>query len=309
MKVRAILNPRAGVTALGTRAAVERGRSGWADYAVWLTGAPGHAIELAREAVAERADVVLAVGGDGTVNEVAQGLLGSAVALGIVPVGSGNGLARALRVPLRPAPALAALEHAQCREMDVAFLNGRLFLNLAGVGFDAVVGRAFQEQGKRGGRRGLLSYLWLSFRELRAYSAPRLTLEVDGGERQELRPFVLTFANGPQYGSGAFINRGGRLDDGALEVVAFADESRLAALAAAPRLFLGGLERLPRYRRVSAARVLVTAAVPLPAHVDGDPIPPSGRIEVELRPRALRVLTPRAALATAASPFLVNGSK
>ena len=112
MKVRAILNPRAGVAARGTREAIERGRPAWKDYAVYLTREPGHATELAREAVAAGADVVLAVGGDGTVNEVARGIIGSPAALGIVPVGSGNGLARALRIPLRPGAALCALSQA-----------------------------------------------------------------------------------------------------------------------------------------------------------------------------------------------------
>ena len=146
MKVRAILNPRAGVAAHRMREAVERGRPAWKDYAVYLTREPGHATELAREAVAAGADVVLAVGGDGTVNEVARGLIGSPAALGIVPVGSGNGLARALRIPLQPEAALHALESGARRRMDIGSLNGRLFLNVAGVGFDAVVGQAFHER-------------------------------------------------------------------------------------------------------------------------------------------------------------------
>ncbi len=295
MKVRAILNPRAGVAAHKTRDAVERGRPGWSDYAVYLTRAPGHATELAREAVAGGAEVVLAVGGDGTVNEVAQGVLGSRAALGIVPVGSGNGLARALRIPLQPSRALAALETAERRGMDVGLLNGRLFLNVAGVGFDAAVGHAFHERGRRGGRRGILGYLHLSLRELRSYCAPRLVLEVEGGERHELRPFVLTFANGPQYGSGAVVNPGCRLDDGRLEIVVFADGARLGALALAPSLFLGGIERSTRYSRIATARAVVTASAPLPVHVDGDPVPPAERIELELRPRALPVLVPQAA--------------
>jgi diacylglycerol kinase family enzyme len=185
LRVRAILNPRAGVAARRTREAVEQGRPSWKDYAVYLTREPGHATELAREAVAAGADVVLAVGGDGTVNEVARGLIGSGAALGIVPVGSGNGLARALRIPLRPGAALCALESGARRRMDVGFLNGRLFLNVAGIGFDAVVGQAFHERGRKGGRRGLLGYLRLSLLELRAYQAPRLVIEA-GGERLDL---------------------------------------------------------------------------------------------------------------------------
>jgi YegS/Rv2252/BmrU family lipid kinase len=302
VKVHAILNPRAGVAAHRTRAALERGRPGWQDYALSVTRAPDHATELAREAVADGADAVLAVGGDGTVNEVARGLLGTRVSLGIVPVGSGNGLARALGIPLRPAAALAALETATRRTIDVGFLNGRPFLNVAGAGFDAAVGHAFHERGKQGGRRGLLGYVHLSLRELRAYRAPRVVLEVEGGVRHELYPFVLTFANGPQYGSGAVVNPGARLDDGVLEIVLFEDGSRLATLAAATRLFLGGIERLARYRRFAAARATVTATAPLPLHVDGDPIAPVERVEVELRPRALWVLVPQAAAGGSLSP-------
>ena len=299
MKVRAILNPRAGVAAQATQAHLAQGRPGWSDFAVWLTRAPGHAVELARQAVADGADAVLAAGGDGTVNEVARGLLGSHVALGVVPAGSGNGLARALGVPLQTAPALAALEGASPRAIDVGFLNGRPFLNVAGAGFDAAVGRAFHERGVQGGRRGLFGYVHLSLRELRAYRAPQVSLELPGGVRHDMRPFVLTFANGPQYGSGAVINPGARLDDGILEVVLYEDGSRLATLAAAPLLFLGGAERLARYRRLAASQVTVTAATPLPLHVDGDPIPPAERVRVELRPRGLFVLVPAAAARSA----------
>ena len=302
MKVRAILNPRAGVGAHRVRAAVERGRPGWSDYAVWPTREAGHATELARAAVAEGAEVVLAVGGDGTVNEVARGLLGSPAALGIVPAGSGNGLARALRLPGRPEQALAELERGARRAMDVGLLNGRLFLNVAGVGFDATVGHAFHERGRRGGRRGLLGYVYLSFRELVSYRPTPLALEI-GGERLELAPFVLTFANGPQYGSGAVINPGGRLDDGRLEVVTFSGASVPRLLFSAARLFIGGIERAKGYARRPATAARVTADAPLAVHVDGDPGPPVARIDVELRRRALAVLVPAATAADPRGPF------
>jgi diacylglycerol kinase (ATP) len=302
VKVRAILNPRAGVAARGLREAIERGRPSWKDYAVYLTREPGHATELAREAVAAGADVVLAVGGDGTVNEVARGLLGSSAALGIVPAGSGNGLARALRLPLQPGAALAVLESAVRRRMDVGSLNGRLFLNVAGTGFDAAVGQAFHERGRRGGRRGLLGYLRLSLLELRAYRATRLVIEA-GGERLELTAFVTTFANGPQYGSGAVINPRGKLDDGRLEVVSFESGPLWRTLAAAPRLFLGGLERAPGYRCLAGPSATVTAAARTAVHCDGDPAEPADRLEVLLRPRALEILVPAAVAADPSGPF------
>jgi diacylglycerol kinase (ATP) len=302
VRVRAVLNPRAGVSAHRMREAVERGRPGWSDYAVLVTREAGHATQLARDAAAGGAEVVIAVGGDGTVNEVAQGLLGSRAALGIVPAGSGNGLARALRLPTRPDEALAALEAGTRRAMDVGLLNGRPFLNVAGVGFDAAVGHAFHERGKRGRRRGLLGYLYLSLRELRSYRPTPLALEVDG-ERESLAPFVLTFANGPQYGSGAVINPGGRLDDGRLEIVTFAALSIPRLLLASVRLFTGGVERVAGYTRRPAGAAVVTAEAPVAVHVDGDPGPPVVRIEVELRKRALEVVVPEATAADPAGPF------
>jgi len=305
VKVRAILNPRAGVAARRTREAVERGRPSWKDYAVYLTREAGHATELAREAVAAGADLVLAVGGDGTVNEVARGLMGSSAALGIVPAGSGNGLARALRIPLRPSQALGALETGVRRRMDVGLLNGRTFLNVAGVGFDAVVGHAFHERGKRGGRRGVLGYVRLSLAELRAYRAPRLVVEA-GSERLDLDAFVVTFANGPQYGSGAVINPGGKLDDGKLEVVILESGPLWRTLAAAPRLFIGGLERTPGYRRLAGPRATVTAGTPVAVHCDGDPSEAACRIEVELRPGALEIVVPAPTLDDPAGPFAAS---
>jgi YegS/Rv2252/BmrU family lipid kinase len=303
VRVRAILNPRAGVAPGAARRAVERGRPSWEDYAVELTQAPGHATELAREAVAAGAQLVIAVGGDGTVNEVAQGVMGTGAALGIVPVGSGNGLARALRLPLRPAGALSALEAGVRRAIDVGRLNGGLFLNVAGTGFDATVGAAFHRAGQDGSRRGFFGYLRLSLAEVRRYRPRRLVLEANG-EGRELRPLIVTFANGPQYGSGAVINPGGRLDDGRLETVFFEYRgSVLDVLVAAPRLFLGGLERVAAYGRVSGTRVTVTADSPLEIHRDGDPVDSAERIDVELVPRALDVVVPAGTLDDPEGPF------
>jgi YegS/Rv2252/BmrU family lipid kinase len=303
VKVRAILNPRAGVSRDLARRAVENGHPRWDDYDISATEGPGHATELARAAVSEGAQLVLSVGGDGTANEVAQGLIGSATALGIVPAGSGNGLARALRIPLRPKTALDALEAGVRRRIDVGLLNGQPFLNVAGTGFDATVSRAFHDSGRRGGRRGLFGYVRLSLREMAGYRAPRLVVETDMGERHEVRPFVVAFANGPQYGSGAVINPGGKLDDGRLEIVIIEDAPLASLLAASPRLFLGGIERVRGYRRLSATRVTVTSDEAIAVHRDGDPESETQRIEVTLEPRALTVVTPVATTIDSGGPF------
>ena len=217
-------------------------------------------------------------------------------------MGSGNGLARALRIPLHPTRALDALETGVRRPIDVGLLNGRPFLNVAGVGFDAAVSRAFHDSGRAGGRRGLFGYVRLSLREMLRYEAPRLVIETDA-ERIEARPFVLVFANGPQYGSGAVINPGGKLDDGRLELVVLEDGPLLALLAAAPRLFLGGIERVRGYRRLRTTRLRIRADGPLAAHRDGDPETDADGIEVTLRPRALTIVAPAATVADPNGPF------
>jgi diacylglycerol kinase family enzyme len=146
----------------------------------------------------------------------------------------------------------------------------------------------------------------MSLLELRAFRAPRLTIEA-GTERLDLPAFVVTFANGPQYGSGAVINPGGKLDDGRLEVVVFEDGPLWRTLLAAPRLFLGGLDRAAGYRRLVTATVTVTADAPAAVHCDGDPAAPAGRIFVELRPRALELVVPPATAADPTGPFVVGG--
>ncbi len=302
MSVHAIWNPRAGVAARRALDALRSGGSPWKDATVRETTAPGDAQVFAAEAVAAGAEIVLSMGGDGTVNETARGLLGSDVPLGIVPVGSGNGLARALRVPLDPARALMALAAGARRRMDVGVVNDKPFLNVAGVGFDAVVGWAFHMAGRDGGRRGILTYLRMSFSLVSAFRPTPLVIDT-GSDRLEASPFVLVVANGPQYGAGALINPGARLDDGRFEIVVF-DDAPLPEIAwNAPRLFLGRLSRSRRHRRLEASHVVITPAVAVEHHRDGEPEPEASRLEIALRPRALNVLVPRATVQDPQGPF------
>ena len=142
---------------------------------VWATERAGHAEELARAAAQQGFRVAVAVGGDGTVNEVARGLTGSATALGIVPRGSGNGLARHLRLPLGFEAAVRVLRNPRFEYIDTAELNGQPFFCTAGLGFDAHVSRMFAEAGTR----GLLTYVRVALREYRRYRAQNVTLEAE----------------------------------------------------------------------------------------------------------------------------------
>jgi diacylglycerol kinase (ATP) len=304
VKIAAVLNPRAGLAARRALEALRRGRPSWPEIEVRQTTGPGDAQRLAAGFAAQGADTVLAVGGDGTVNEVARGLLGTPAVLGIVPMGSGNGLARGLRLPLQPTRALEALESGLVRRMDVGMANGLPFLNLAGLGFDAAVGADFHAHGGRGGRRGMASYVRLSLKRALAHTPGPVVLETPTAGRFELTPFVVVLANGRQYGSGAWVAPGARLDDGLLEVVIMAHASVLEILRNVPRLFRGTLERSRLYRRVTTPSALIRAQEPFPFHRDGEPEPATSQLEVRLLPRALPILVPREVATDPEGPFL-----
>lgn len=301
MKAVAILNPNAGLAAERARAAILRSPY-WRGIELRLTAGPGDARVLAAEAAAGGAEVVLSIGGDGTANEVAWGLLGTTTALGVLPMGSGNGLARTIGLPLGPDRALATLATAVPRAMDVGMLNGRPFLNVAGAGFDAQVGLDFHEHGRRGGRRGIFTYVRLSLVRALRYRAESWVLTAgDGGF--DGRALVVAFVNGRQYGGGAVMVPGARLDDGLLDVVVIEDAPALELAWNATRLFLGGIERYRRYRHLPAARAVLTASGPVPLHRDGEPEGPAARAEVSVVPRALRILVPRATADDPRGPF------
>jgi YegS/Rv2252/BmrU family lipid kinase len=302
VKVRAIVNPRAGTRADRALAALETPPAALRGLELRLSERPGQARELAREAAQAGCDAVLAVGGDGTANEVAWGLLGSPTALGLVPAGSGNGLARTLGIPLVPRRALQALSDAATRRMDVGFVNGRPFLNVAGAGFDAAVGAAFHERALAGARRGVLGYVLAGIGIAFRYRPPSLALEA--GSAPPRGALLFSFSNGPQYGGGAVIAPGARLDDGLLDVVRIEDAPRLPLLLQAPRLFLGGIERLAAYSRHATASFVLTSSEPFGYHRDGEPEPPVTRLEVRLEPKALRVLVARTVAEDPRGPFL-----
>jgi len=234
---------------------------------------------------------------------VASGLLGSSTTLGLVPVGSGNGLARTLGIPLRPEAAMEALQQAARRRMDVGMINGRPFLNVAGAGFDAHVGAEFHANGRRGGRRGILTYVRLGLARSFSYRAQPCRLQA-GDHVFEGRALIVAFVNGRQYGGGAVVAPRARLDDGRLDIVVIEDAPVAEILLNAPRLFLGGLERFSRYRHFLAPAAVLSASPPVLFHRDGEPEAAAERLEVTVQARALSVLVPRRIAEDPAGPFL-----
>lgn len=254
---------------------------------VSLTERPRHARELAAAAVGRGAERVIAWGGDGTVNEVASALAGTTVALGVVPSGSGNGLARELRIPRGAHRALATAISSATRIIDVGELGGRMFVSIAGIGFDAHVARQFDRAGVA--RRGFRTYVRITAQELWRYQCG--DYRVDGVPAPGA--LLVTFANSAQFGNGARIAPEARLDDGLLDMVIFEERSRAATLRALPRLFTGsaGKVRGVSIRPIREARV--ESDVPMIFHVDGEPVEGGTCLDVRVHPASLHVAAPR----------------
>jgi len=255
-----------------------------------ITDGPGHATELAREAVLLGCDLVVAVGGDGTVNEVAQALLRTPTALALVPCGSGNGLARHLRFPRST---LASLEMIAGSGgiftfLDTGIANGRPFFNAMGLGLDAEVSRRFNAQSAR----GLPAYARTALAVIRELRHETIAIAC-GSQREIIEVLLLAVANSDQYGNNARIAPGACADDGLLDLVAVAPAGLAGAAQLAARLFLGNIDRSAKVRRWRGSRFSIERAAPGVIHTDGETHVTAATIDVALHPRCLRVLVPR----------------
>ena len=292
-KVVVIINPISGA---GRRRDVARLRAEQAaalveqrrlNAEVFVTERPGHARELALAACRRGATMFVAWGGDGTVNEVGAALVSSEASLGIVPSGSGNGLARELGIPLDPAAAFQVVFDGCARLIDAGELDGHLFFNIAGFGLDARVAHRFAEGGLE--RRGFVRYLELAAREVASFVPQEYDLRADGHDLR-VRPLVMALANARQYGNGALIAPHAQLDDGKLDIVVVDHRPAWRVLLHAPKLFSGTVSQVPGVTMIRASTVSIFAAAALVYHVDGEPHIGGQSVKACVHPRALRVL-------------------
>jgi YegS/Rv2252/BmrU family lipid kinase len=259
------------------------------DGLAMVTEHPGHARELARAALSQGVSTIVAWGGDGTVNEVASELAFRPETLAIIPSGSGNGLARELRIPFDPDGAFDVAFGDRDQFIDAGELDGRLFFNIAGIGLDARVARRFAVDGLL--RRGFLRYMEITASELLSYRPDDHTVVADG-ESRRLRTLLVAIANGRQYGNGALIAPHARLDDGRLDLVIIAHRSPLVALLQVPWVFAGRIGSLPGVSMRTATDIEITSAHPVVFHIDGEPFVGGASLEAHVRPQALRVKIP-----------------
>lgn len=288
-RIRFIVNPSAGRRRGDVGALIREtlDRSG-VEFEILWTQRRGHAETLAREAAETGDGLVVAAGGDGTVHEVASGLVGTETALGILPCGSGNGLARALKIPLDLRRACRALLSARVRRIDAGRVNGRPFFATAGTGLDALVAARFA--GSQ--RRGMLPYVVLTARTFFTCVPEEISLTLDGGPPLTARPILLTVANTQQYGGGAVIAPNARPDDGLLDVCLMEDISLFRALLHARRLFTGTIHRMPGVRLFQAASIQIVRPAPGPLQMDGEALRGEATLSVQVVPGALKVAVP-----------------
>lgn len=293
MSIVAIINPISGAGANPAVAAeriarlrLEAERRGLT-IEIHLTERAGHARELATEAASAGATLVVVWGGDGTINEAGSALLHTGATLGVVPAGSGNGLAAALGLPRQPAEAIAVAFGGRERVIDAGIMAGRPFFNIAGVGFDARVARLFNQ--RAAGTRGGWPYVVIGVREGCRYSASDYDVELDGFGHRSTRALLIAFANGREYGMGARIAPQAELDDGLLDMTIVEERPVLARFWHARLLAYGTAHLAPRVTVQQITRAIVASEGEIEFHVDGEPATAHGSIEVRIAKGALRV--------------------
>jgi len=292
MSIAVIINPVAGGRGDAVSGRVELARRIAADCGeaadVSVTEQPGHARALAKAAQENGARLIVVWGGDGTVNEVASAVVFSQVPIAIVQSGSGNGLARELGIAIDPRRALMAAMRARPRTIDVGEIEGRLFVNIAGLGLDAYIASQFNASG--GNRRGLAGYVGCTARALFQYVPHRYEITT-AGTRVVTRALLVTLANSAQFGNGVRIAPAARVDDGALDLVVVEEQSRLASICRLPQLLTGSIDRVPTWSSRPVEEVTIESDQPMLLHVDGESVPGGMRLRARVRPGALRICT------------------
>jgi YegS/Rv2252/BmrU family lipid kinase len=254
------------------------------DVHVEFTCYKGHAKEIAEDAASRGFDYVIAVGGDGTINEVATALVGTDIAMGIIPTGSGNGLARHLRIPIGLRNGLQFLNAAKPVAVDSVIMNGKVFFNVSGIGFDAHIARAFEGMPAR----GVISYTYAVFREFLAYKEKKFVISCQG-KTIERDAMMVSFANSCQFGNNAYIAPGASLKDGKLEVVVIKKPKIYQIPFVLYQLFNNKLESSSLYERYSCEECIVQHEENV-AHLDGEPVDTDESIVLEVLPQSLKIL-------------------
>lgn len=287
-KVRFIFNPISGAIR-NTERIIDLVHDAWKDqkieYEITKTTHKGNATELAMEAASSQIDMVVAVGGDGTINEVGQGVVGSDVILGTIPAGSGNGFARNFNIPLNIRKSIELLKHPAIKKVDVGKINDHYFFNVAGIGLDAEISAHFE----RFGFRGPLPYFMIGFREFFRYRPEPVIVDLGNHKNLHFNPIVLSIANGPQYGNGAIIAPHAKPDDGVLDFCVLSSISIVKAVLNMQKLFNGKIDQLSEMKIYQSAKGRIQREKEGYIQTDGDHYLESRELIIEVLPGQLNL--------------------
>jgi diacylglycerol kinase (ATP) len=247
----------------------------------------GHATELARDAVAREFDIVVASGGDGTINEVACAMVGTGIPMGILPAGSGNGLARCLGISMSYALALRTIIRGKTKLMDVAFVNDKLFTSIAGIGFDAFVAKKFADSAIR----GMLSYMQIILKEFRHYKPVKYNLTVDGKEIEKMA-LMIVFANSDQFGFNTRIAPDAKVDDGLLDVCVIRKMPVSKLLSVGYHSMRGTLVKTGFAEYYKGKEISINNIDDPLMNIDGEPKIVNSPLNISIKPLSLCVIVP-----------------
>ena len=231
-------------------------------HVIWETTQPHEAVEFVKKAILQGATKIIAVGGDGTINEVASVLVGKSIPLGIIPVGSGNGLARHLNIPLNFRKAFQKVLVGASIKIDVGYINNKPFFCTAGIGFDAAVAHRFAN----GKGRGLINYMKATIRTLFKYTPVKVSINQAPFEKV----FSLSIANANQFGNNAFISPYSNIQDGQLELVKVGILNKLQVGILAIRLFKKNIHHSNNVKLESCKEACIHYLKNAPIHIDGE---------------------------------------
>jgi diacylglycerol kinase (ATP) len=257
------------------------------DYRISFTERVEHAYMLSKAALKEGYHIVVAVGGDGTVNEVAKGIVHTETILGIIPFGSGNGLARTLKIPLKSIGAIKNINNNYYTRIDSAKLNDRMFFNMAGSGFDAEISNEFAGDKKR----GLLGYVRAAFQQIRNYKSKQYQLNIDG-KIINRKAFILSIANSSQYGNDAHIAPHADVKDGILDIVIVKPFHFIKLPLLAMYMFTNNADKSSYIEYFKGKKILIEREYADAIHLDGEPCFEQKELNIEVLPLSLNVIVP-----------------
>lgn len=255
------------------------------DYSIVRTEYAGHASIIAKEAAIDGIDIVVAIGGDGTINEIGRSLVHTNTALGIIPCGSGNGLARHLRIPMEPKAAIEIINQGDKCCIDYGKINNIPFFCTCGVGFDAFVSLKFADSGKR----GLLTYLENTLHESLVYQPETYEIENEEGT-MKYKAFLIACGNASQYGNNAYITPQASLTDGLMDITIMEPFTVLDVPSLSFQLFNKTIDQNSRIKTMRAKKIKIHRTKEGVLHFDGDPLMAGKELEVEIIPKGLHVI-------------------